>query len=528
MPEKQLSIESPNDPFLRTVVIISLCFGIFFRFYNLDKKMFWFDETQSANHIAGSSYEWYALLKSGKPIAAKELLDYQVPSKGHGLKEAIKSLIALEPSHAPRFICLLYPWARFVGHTTLHLRFLPALISLLQIPAIYWLCLELSGGEILAVLAVAFTALSPVLVLYAQEARGYSLFVVATLVLSACFLRALRKRSAESWIAYTLAVIFSLYSSLLAILIVSGQLIYLLLQTGPNKRNDLWCFLGGQLAAVIAYSPWILVVWENFDQASAGLIWAAVKTLPTLILVKLWCQNFASCFFDPGSYYLVPVQMVVLTVLLLELYALIEISRTSSQTAKFVLILIGVNSLPFMICDIIFGGIRSTPVRYQLAASLGNIIAVAYLFYLKLTTKKNAEQLAWRLALCALLLGALVSIAISSQASTWKGKSLGSACIDVAKILNQESAAPLLVTDDSDPRNFRQMLVISRMLNPSTKVLLLNKPTLPPLDSGMTHFYVYNVSPTLTHYMAETGKFRLSPFKDIADFARVDCQQVAY
>jgi hypothetical protein len=49
--------------FIWIVATIAVLAGIFFRFYNLDKRIFWYDETISASHMSGNPDGWYTLLK---------------------------------------------------------------------------------------------------------------------------------------------------------------------------------------------------------------------------------------------------------------------------------------------------------------------------------------------------------------------------------------------------------------------------------------------------------------------------------
>ncbi|PWT94397.1 MAG: hypothetical protein C5B53_13290 [Candidatus Melainabacteria bacterium] len=61
--------------------------------------------------------------------------------------------------------------------------------------------------------------------------------------------------------------------------------------------------------------------------------------------------NFACSFFDPCNYHL-EFQLLMGAVVLFEVYAAIETCRNFPQAAKFLLILIGINTHPFMIHDL--------------------------------------------------------------------------------------------------------------------------------------------------------------------------------
>jgi uncharacterized membrane protein len=504
------------------VLAIAIATGIFFRLYNLDKKVFWFDETISANHISGHGYEWYYFLKSGKPVEVKDLLTFQAPDERLGLKDSVNTLIELEPIHTPLFFCLLYFWAKFVGCSVLKLRLLPALISLLQIPATFWLCFELSGTLFLGMLAAALLSLSPVLVLYAQETREYSLFASATLILSASFLRAVRKQNLKSWTTYTLALIFALYTSLLTFFVIGSQLIYLLLHKGWRWKQFRNLFAAWAVA-IIVFLPWLRVLWEHYERAAQVIQWLKHQSSVSDLL-EIWNINFANTFLDLGKYDL-PFQLLMGAIVLVEMYAVIELSRKSRRVAKFLLPLIATSTLPFMICDFIVGGRYSTPPRYQIAATIGIIISIAYLFYMKLREKTRFKRMSWAVVFSMLLLGELVSCAIMSQATGWRTKSVGGNVAGIAEVLNRDYSSSLLLTEDDDAHlNSRQMLVFCHILNPTTKVLLLKQPTIPQLDPETTHFYAYRLTPTYQQYLQQTGHFNFVQVDNLHNLQRVECK----
>lgn len=522
MRKKQSLASHRENTFIWYILALAIAAGIFFRLYNLDKKVFWLDETISASHISGTTYEWHSLLRTENPIEVKELLTFQIPNEKRGLKDTIQSLIELEPIHAPLYYCLLYFWAKYVGYSVLMLRLLSALIGLVQIAAIFWLCFELSGTHYLGMLAASLLSLSPILVVYAQETREYSLFAVAAIVLSACFLRAVRKQNLRGWIAYSLCLIFALYTSLLTILVMAGQLIYLLLEKGM-KWKQFGKFFAAWAFAFVAYFPWLAVVWEHLELGANGIHWL-LNPASLCDLLSIWNANFAGALFDPG-HLSAPFQVLMGAVVLVELFAAVEMCRKSSRVAKFVLTLIATNSLPLMILDLAVGGRCSVPPRYQTAATIGIVVLVAYLFYIKLRGKTDAQQLAWRVAFSILLLTGLFSCAICSQATTWREKPLGGDFVAIARIVNEEPLPALLVTyEDERHTNSRQMLVISHLLTPTNKILLLKKPGIPRLDPGMTHFFAYDLPPNYRQYFEGSGRFIVTQIDKIPKLHRVDCK----
>ncbi len=95
----------------------------------------------------------------------------------------------------------------------------------------YWLCLELFNDKLTPWIATGLMAVSPFHLLYAQEARQYSLLTLMVLISSVTLLRAVRINNLSNWIAYTLTIIIGLYIHLFFILVPLGYSIYMLIVT---------------------------------------------------------------------------------------------------------------------------------------------------------------------------------------------------------------------------------------------------------------------------------------------------------
>ncbi len=72
-------------------------------------------------------------------------------------------------------------------------------------------------------------AISPVHVLYAQEAREYSLWIVTILLCCTALIKAVKSQKRMWWIVYSFSLGLNLYVSLLSILLACSQIIYILL-----------------------------------------------------------------------------------------------------------------------------------------------------------------------------------------------------------------------------------------------------------------------------------------------------------
>ena len=134
----------------RGLLVVVLCLGIFFRFVNLDKKVFWVDEVATAIRVSGYTLEeMNAALIDAPAQTLPQLQKYQYPNAEKTLGDTVVSLAA-EDVHPPLFFSLLRLWVMTFGDSVTALRSLAAVFSVLMFPAIWWLCHELFSDQPLA------------------------------------------------------------------------------------------------------------------------------------------------------------------------------------------------------------------------------------------------------------------------------------------------------------------------------------------------------------------------------------------
>jgi len=211
-----------------SLVAIALILGIFFRFTNLDSKVYWVDEVATSMRISGyTEPEVTRELVDRGIVSIKELQQYQKlsPQKDFGdLLQALKK----SREHAPLYFIMARGWVQIFGNGIAAIRSLSAILSLLALPCIYMLSWQLLNSTLAGEMALVFLAISPFYVAYGQEARPYSLWTVAILLSSLALTRAIRLNNPSSWGLYSLTAIGALYTSLLSATIAIGQGIYVL------------------------------------------------------------------------------------------------------------------------------------------------------------------------------------------------------------------------------------------------------------------------------------------------------------
>jgi uncharacterized membrane protein len=153
---------------LRPLVIAVLILGFFFRFVNIDRKVFWHDEVFTALRISGYDSHEAITQITGQVINVEALQKIQKINPDKNIIDTIISLATDDPHHPPFYYILTRIWVQIFGDSVTNLRTPSVLISLLVLPLAYWLCWELFHSGLVAWLAVIFFAISPFQVIYSD------------------------------------------------------------------------------------------------------------------------------------------------------------------------------------------------------------------------------------------------------------------------------------------------------------------------------------------------------------------------
>lgn len=530
---------------LRFLIVALLVLGVFFRFVNLDRKIYWVDETYSSLRIAGYlESELVQEVSSNSPIGIKNLQKYQgiVPEKG--LADTVRTLAIETPEHPPLYYVFARFWMQLFGNSIAAARSSAAIISFLALPCMYWLCMELFelsfsiagvstsrvratvsvggrgspsipdsyfGGEVktssvpgslVGWLAVALMAVSPFHLLYAQEFREYSTLALMTLLSSACLLRAMRRSTLISWSIYAITIAMGLYSYPYVGFVAIGHGIYVVASERFRWSKTVKNYLLASIAAIVAFSPWIIVTLSNLAQLDTSIGWQTRSREPLMLLVKKWVVNLSRVFVDFGMTEEAPkIQLIALVPLILLSLVLVGYSiyylcrHAPKQVWLFVLILIGVTALALILPDVIKGGRRSIFGRYMTASYLGIQIAVAYLIAAQLTytSVKVVRQKMWQVAAIAIFSVGVLSCSVSSQADVWWTKYTSPQNFQLAKTIN-ESPRPLLISATKpNYSNFTivgNLISLSYLLDPKVQLQLVVEPNIPKIPDGFSDVFL--------------------------------------
>jgi uncharacterized membrane protein len=480
------SVNSKNSRWLINLLAIGILLGIGFRFFELDRKLYWHDEAYTSIRAAGFTRQQIDdELFQNRIIPAPELQKYQQIKPGSTEADTIRSLALEDPQHPPLYFLMARWWMQQFGSSITASRSFPALLSLLSLPLMYALAQELFASNLAALLATALLALSPFDILFAQTARQYSLLTVVIVGSSWLLLRSLRLGGWPNWVSYSLVSALGFYTHPFFSLTIVGHGVFVIAYWLFVKKRAVEGhvtnsqFFLAVIGSLILYIPWIYVLGTNLERASATTDWTRVSP-GLLYLVKLWTLSFTALFFDLDfGFDNVWTYVLRLPFLLLIAVAIYQVCRlTRSSTWLFILTSIFVPFLLLALPDLILGGKRSAVSRYLISCFPGVQLAVAYLLACYLKT----QQRFWQVILALVFTASIASCTVSAFSDTWWSKDLSYFNAEVAKNINKEVIANRSIKDTivisdrgNDFTNMGDLLSLSYLLDKDVRLMLLSQ-----------------------------------------------------
>ncbi|MBD2447264.1 glycosyltransferase family 39 protein [Nostoc sp. FACHB-152] len=497
---------------------VILLLGIFFRFFNLNEKVYWHDEAYTSLRISGyTKAEFVHQVFDGQVIGVNSIQKYQRPNSEKGVTDTINSLAVDDSQHPPLYYVMLRLWVQIFGNSIIAIRSLSAIISLLAFPCIYWLCLELFESPRIALTSLVILAVSPLHILYAQEARQFSLWTVTILLESAVMLRAIRLRHQLWWRVYAVTVALGLYTFLFSGLVAIAHGIYIIVRERFRFTKTIKAYLTATSIGLIAFIPWIVVVINNLEQIDQTT--ASVQTrLSISSLVSAWLTNITYLFGDFWRYepffpdlnfpglrlgkFLTPL------ILILVIYSFLFVYRQASPRVwLFIFILSGVTGLALILPDVIIGGKLSFRPRYFMPSYIGIQLAVSYLLATQIMSANLITRKFWQMILVILVCIGVLSCSVSSQAETWWNKG-SHANPQIARIINKTNK-PLLISSNNS-LNIGDLMSLSHLLSEKVQIQLVIEPKMPQIPKGFSQIFLYNPSKAFQSKLEEKYKLNLA------------------
>jgi 4-amino-4-deoxy-L-arabinose transferase-like glycosyltransferase len=162
--------------------------------------------------------------------------------------------VATRDPQPPLAYLTYYLYGLVVGADENRVRFLPALLSLIGIPALYGLGRRVGGWRV-GWLAALLWVINPYQVWHAQDARNYAIWAALSPVALWLALRVLDRRKLIDWILYILLASVTLYFYYLELFVVFTLSVYVfLIYWRDRSLLSRWVVCQAVIALVLA--PW--------------------------------------------------------------------------------------------------------------------------------------------------------------------------------------------------------------------------------------------------------------------------------
>jgi uncharacterized membrane protein len=452
-----------HSAWFRIVLLTALGLGAFFRIAGLGNKIYSHDEIYTSMYAAGHrTGSVFVSLWDGKDKTVEDIQAFLRSNGEKGITDVLSLLALYSPHQAPLFFALEHYWMAIFGYTPAAMRSLAALFGCLSIPAMYWLGRELFQSPRIGLISAAIFALSPFHILFAQDARPYSLWTLITLLSSAALLRAMRKNKINAWMTYSLTLILGVYSHQLFILVALVHGFYFLGMYFTNHRKGYSGFLLACVLSILAYVPWLYFVVTRWQQA-AQQVDVLNMQIPWYRFIQRWILLFSSPLIDldlnSNTANLVPYFLRVL-MLVFVAYALLFLFRSCSLREKlFIILMYLLTTGIFIVLDLLFGGMRSITGRYFVPTNIVTILVVAYFLATMLDQSQPDTALRWKFLIGVLMFSSIISNLNSLLAETWWNKELSRVRTEFAHEIDKDQT--LLIVSGDHPTNLGDVLLLS-------------------------------------------------------------------
>ncbi|MEO0757131.1 MAG: glycosyltransferase family 39 protein [Cyanobacteria bacterium J06648_16] len=504
---------------LRVAIALILLLGIVFRFTNVSHKPYWHDEVFTTVRVVGyTGPEIEAAVLAQPLVRAADLQRFQTLPADRGWGDTFASL-ATHPEHPPLFYLLARAWIGVTGTTPTALRLLSVAFSLLSLPLMYLLGRSLFADGWTAGLATTLMALSPVQVLYAQEAREYSLWICLTLLSSLALLRALRLTGRQAvqrqlaqasrrehwgaWLVYAVSTALCFYTTILSGLVVAAQGLYVL--AGGIRRQ--WVrFALSVVGAIALFSPWLWVIVSQNQKLESVTGWTTYSR-PIGQLIQLWGLHLSSAVVDfglpPGHWFGYVTPRLLLGLLLA---ALLQMPTQVGQRATmFCGLLLTIPALGLIMPDLLLGGQRSSATRYFMPSLLTVLLVLSVWLRGLLFARRTGLRRWGQTTLAIILAASLISCTLSASRFTWWNKGVSYHIPVIADII-RAADAPLILAALS-ANGLGNAISLSYQVPPETPFIFFRREQLPVLPSGYGRYFVPYASGELIEALqAEYGR----------------------
>jgi len=194
--------------------------------------------------------------------------------------------------HPPFYYLLLKAWRILFGDSLLAIRSLSVFAGIGALIALQRLLLQRFSFKT-ANLAVAVTAISPIFIRYAQEARMYMLVAFLMTLATLAFVKIIDgSRHQRRWqFIYALSLVLAVYSHYYALFIVLAHVLFVAWKFKPytlKRLRNVWLeardVIVVWVVAAALFLPWLPTAWQQFNEIQGGF-WIGPVTHNSLLSI---------------------------------------------------------------------------------------------------------------------------------------------------------------------------------------------------------------------------------------------------
>lgn len=498
-------------------IIAILVLGIFLRFVNIDRKVYWHDEALTSLRISGyTRTEVSQQVFNGNDIGIENLQKYLHPNLEKNFNDTLHAL-AINAEHPPLYYMIARFWVNCFGSSVAEIRSLSVLFSLLVLPCIYWLCCELFQSSLVGGIAMILVAVSPFHILYAQEAREYSFWTWIILLSNITLLRAMRLQTKLSWVIYAVTIVCNLYTSLFSLLVIISHSVYVIAIEGLLLSKKVKAYLLALVFAFLAFTPWLLVILINFKSVHSATDWIN-SHFSWLKLLEIWAVNSSLIFIDFNLNFeniaLFKLFMMIFSIFFIG-YSLYFLCRDNFNELHFFLLSLIIFCGFFLIfIDLVLSKNISIHARYLIPFYLGIQLAIAYLLANKIVSSRFSQRL-WQVLMLLIISGGILSCIVSTQAETWWTKDNSYNNPQIARTINQ-AIHPLLISN-STGSDLGNILSLSYLLHQKVRLQLVVDPAIPQISERFSDVFLFGkdtYTEVLRSKIIQEKHYRIEPIYD--------------
>jgi uncharacterized membrane protein len=281
-------------------LVLAIALGLVLRFWNLDLKPLWLDETITLLFSLGRNYDDIPREVLLPLTELLHTLTWQPQSCG-----AIAQNISQQSTHPPLFFCLMHQWMGYLQGSEHSLRWqvrsLSALFGTGAI-AIMYILNRAAFSHRAGLWAAGLMAVSPFAVYLSQEARHYTLpmlVIAASLIpLVQICSTAPAKRKLLPWLAWVGLSSLGFYIHYFCVLAFAAQVITLGVIFFQQRRSvwgvaDSWCGAIATSAVVLTILPWLPVLLDHTQRPETD--WLKFNTTLGLHWLEPLVRLLAGC-----------------------------------------------------------------------------------------------------------------------------------------------------------------------------------------------------------------------------------------